>query len=152
MGRRWLALLLALALAWGPVAPARALAVAAGADLPPDPGGVVVELLRLQVPRQAQPAWLAAERSCWEPWLRRQEGFLGRELLYDARQEQALVLIRWASREHWQAIPAAEVKRMERRFRHEVRRRLGPLAPPGGGTPFALLQEGELQTMQAPLA
>ncbi|MFM9110409.1 MAG: TIGR03792 family protein, partial [Prochlorococcaceae cyanobacterium] len=125
MGRRWLALLLALALAWGPVAPARALAVAAGADLPPDPGGVVVELLRLQVPRQAQPAWLAAERSCWEPWLRRQEGFLGRELLYDARQEQALVLIRWASREHWQAIPAAEVERMERRFRHEVRRRLG---------------------------
>lgn len=142
---RVLALLLALVLvAWPPAASA----------LPPADAEIespVVEMLRLQVPREAQPAWLAAERICWEPWLRRQQGFLGRELLYDNRQQQALVLIRWASRRHWQAIPAAEVARIDRRFQAEVRRRLGPLAPGGGGTPFAILQEGELQTMDAPL-
>ncbi|MEB3265625.1 MAG: TIGR03792 family protein [Cyanobacteriota bacterium] len=127
-----LALLLTLLLGWP--APAQA---------------VVVEMLRLQVPRPAQAAWLAAERICWEPWLRRQDGFLGRELLYDPRQEEALVLIRWASRRQWQAIPPAEVARLDRRFQAEARRRLGPLAPAGGGSPFALLQEGDLRPMDA---
>lgn len=143
---RWWGVLLALALL---TAPPAAAAASSGAPTQPEP--VVVEMLRLQVPRQAQEAWLAAERICWEPWLRRQDGFLGRELLYDVRQEEALVLIRWASRRQWQAIPAAAVARIDRRFQAEVRRQLGPLAPSGGGTPFALLQEGELRTMEGPL-
>ena len=40
----------------------------------------VVEHLRLQVPRDSRDQWMAAERGSWEPWLKQQPGFLGRDL------------------------------------------------------------------------
>jgi uncharacterized protein (TIGR03792 family) len=109
------------------------------------PGGsfevAVVEHLRVKVPAEARQAWLEAERGSWEPWLAEQEGYLGRDLLWDAEREEGTLLIRWASREQWKAIPPAEVEAVQERFEQLARQATGTRQ----GNPFPLVFEGELQ-------
>ena len=109
------------------------------------PGGsfevAVVEHLRVKVPAEARQAWLEAERGSWEPWLAKQEGYLGRDLLWDAEREEGTLLIRWASREQWKAIPLAEVEAVQERFEQLARQATGTRQ----GNPFPLVFEGELQ-------
>jgi uncharacterized protein (TIGR03792 family) len=111
------------------------------APVDPEPATTVVEMLRLRVPAQARQAWLAAERECWDPWLRAQAGFLGRELLWDGERQEGVLLIRWATPELWHAIPQQEVDRVQRDFEEVARRALGQSA----GQPFPLLSSSSLQ-------
>ena len=124
----------------------------------PGPGGelrvAVIEHLRVQVPAAARAAWLEAEQASWEPWLRRQSGYLGRDLHWDAEREEGQLLIRWASREQWHAIPRAEIEAVQERFErlaHAALVRLGLLEPlpqepgeSGPANPFPLLHAEEL--------
>ena len=100
----------------------------------------ITEQLRLRVPAEQRRIWLEAERATWEPWLAGQDGFLGRELLWDPLHGEATLLIRWASREQWKAIPQDEIDAVQARFEAVVRERLGDATP----MPFPLLYEGEL--------
>jgi len=112
----------------------------------------VVEHLRVQVPAAARAAWLEAEQGSWEPWLQRQSGFLGRELHWDGEKEEGQLLIHWASREQWLAIPRQELELVQERFErlaHGALVRLGATAPLADldnpvGNPFPLVYEGEL--------
>ena len=114
----------------------------AGVELP---GGeydvAVVEHLRVKVPSEARQAWLEAERGSWDPWLAQQPGYLGRELLWDSEREEGTLLIRWASREQWKAIPLEEVEAVQERFEQLARQATGTRQ----GNPFPLVFEGELQ-------
>jgi len=109
-----------------------------------DPAGpfdvAVVEHLRVRVPAEARDAWLEAERGSWEPWLQQQQGYLGRDLFWDAESEEGTLLIRWASREQWKQIPEAEVEAVQERFEQLARTATGR----GQGNPFPLVFEGEL--------
>jgi uncharacterized protein (TIGR03792 family) len=109
------------------------------------PGGgfevAVVEHLRVKVPAEGREAWLTAERGSWEPWLQKQPGYLGRDLLWDAEREEGTLLIRWASREQWKAIPLTEVEAVQERFEELARQATGSRH----GNPFPLVFEGELQ-------
>ncbi|MFZ9849109.1 MAG: TIGR03792 family protein [Vulcanococcus sp.] len=109
-----------------------------------DPSGsfdvAVVEHLRVQVPAEAREAWLEAERGSWEPWLQQQDGYLGRDLFWDAEREEGTLLIRWASRDQWKSIPAAEVEAVQDRFEQLAREATGKRQ----GNPFPLVFEGEL--------
>jgi len=109
-----------------------------------DPEGgydvAVVEHLRIQVPDHARDAWMEAEQGSWEPWLAQQDGFLGRDLLWDPTREEGTLLIRWSSREAWKAIPQEEVEAVQQRFELIARQRLGQ----DQGNPFPLVYEGEL--------
>ena len=108
------------------------------------PGGqlevVVVEHLRIKVPADGRQAWLQAEQGSWEPWLQTQDGFLGRELLWDSEREEGTLLIRWASREQWKAIPEADVEAVLTSFEELARAATGQRQ----GNPFPLVFEGEL--------
>ena len=111
------------------------------ASLAPAPGtAAVVEHLRIHVPNQARAVWMKAEKGSWEPWLAQQDGFLGRDLLWDPETEEGTLLIRWASREQWKAIPLAEVARVQEHFEALAREGTGQLE----GNPFPLVFEGEL--------
>jgi len=115
-------------------------AIAAGEP----PGGAdptVVEHLRLAVPAAARQAWLQAEQGSWEPWLQQQQGYLGRELLWDPERQEGVLLIRWASRAHWKAIAPEQVQAVQERFEQLARRATGQVQ----GNPFPLVFEGELQ-------
>lgn len=119
----------------------------AGSPVAPEPA---MELLRLRVPAAQQQAWLAAEEESWGPWLARQEGFQGRELYWDPQRQEGVVLIRWASRDRWKAIPAQEVAAVQRRFEQLARSHLqqaGLAAATAAADPFPLVAEGELQQL-----
>lgn len=100
----------------------------------------VVEHLRIKVPADALSVWHRAEEGSWEPWLTKQDGFLGRDLLWDPETEEGTLLIRWASREQWKAIPAAEVAQVQEQFERIARDGMGQTS----GNPFPLVFEGEL--------
>ena len=109
-----------------------------------DPDGrqrvAVIEHLRVQVPRESRQAWLKAEHGSWEPWLAKQKGFIGRELLWDPQSEQGTLLIRWSSRDAWKAIPQQDVEAVQERFEQLARESTGQK----DGNPFPLVFEGEL--------
>ena len=108
----------------------------------------VLEQLRLGVPADQREVWLEGEQLTWQPWLEAQDGFLGRDLYWDPSRQEGLLLIRWASREQWKSIPAAEVQRVQNRFDAVVNQALGRLA--SAESPFPLLAEGELQIQDLP--
>ena len=100
----------------------------------------VVEHLRLQVPQESREQWMVAERGSWEPWLKQQPGFLGRDLFWDPATEEGTLLIRWSSRKAWKSISMAEVETVQERFETLAREQTGQRQ----GNPFPLVFEGEL--------
>ena len=105
-----------------------------------DEAVAVVEHLRLQVPRESRDQWMVAERGSWEPWLKQQPGFLGRDLFWDPATEEGTLLIRWSSRKAWKSISMAEVETVQERFETLAREQTGQRQ----GNPFPLVFEGEL--------
>ena len=101
----------------------------------------VVEHLRVKVPAEAREAWLKAERGSWEPMLKQQPGYLGRDLLWDAEREEGTLLIRWANRDQWKAISQEDLEAVQERFEAIARAATGHRQ----GNPFPLVFEGELQ-------
>lgn len=117
----------------------------------------VIEHLRVKVPAAARMAWLEAEQASWEPWLQRQPGYLGRHLHWDSECQEGQLLIRWASREQWHAIPRSEIDQVQERFEqlaHAALERLGVLpehtALVPRANPFPLVFAGELPPRRCP--
>ena len=106
--------------------------------------GAVVEHVRVKVPAGAQQAWLQAEQESWGPWLRRQDGFLGRDLLWDAEREEGLLLIRWRSRRQWLAIPKSDIDVVQGQFEAAACRVLAE-GVTTATNPFPLVSAGELE-------
>ena len=100
----------------------------------------VVEHLKLDVPKEFKNAWLKAEEGSWEPWLLKQDGFLGRQLFWDPKVEEATLLIGWESRTIWKNISQTEINQVQKDFEKIARKEIGEMS----GNPFPLLFEGEL--------
>ena len=102
-------------------------------------GEMVIEELRLKVPAFAKAAWLNAEKEIWDPWLSSQDGFLGRQLFWDKEKEEALILVKWKSKNLWKSIPMSEVNKVQEKFEDNVKTALNV-----SKNPFELIYEGEL--------
>ena len=100
----------------------------------------VVEHLKLDVPKRFKNAWLKAEAGSWEPWLLKQDGFLGRQLFWDPKVEEATLLIGWESRAVWKSISQTEINLVQQDFEKIARKETGETS----GNPFPLIFEGEL--------
>ena len=100
----------------------------------------IVEHLKLEVPKKFKTAWLKAEEGTWEPWLLKQEGFLGRQLFWDPKVEEATLLIGWESRTVWKNIAQSEINLVQMNFEKIARKETGI----SSGNPFPLIYEGEL--------
>ena len=100
----------------------------------------IVEHLKLDVPKKFKNAWLKAEEGSWEPWLLKQDGFLGRQLFWDPKVEEATLLIGWESREVWKSISQADINLVQQDFEKIARKETGETS----GNPFPLIFEGEL--------
>ena len=106
------------------------------------PPGVVIEHLRLKVPKRYRQDWLLAEKESWEPWLSKKKGFVERELFWDQKNEEATILIKWSSREEWKNISQAEINFVQDQFESIVREKIKSEKD----FPFPLIFEGELIT------
>ena len=100
----------------------------------------IVEHLKLEVPEEFINAWLKAEEGSWEPWLLKQDGFLGRQLFWDPKVEEATLLIGWKSRAVWKNISQTEINLVQQDFEKIARKETGETS----GNPFPLIFEGEL--------
>ncbi len=99
----------------------------------------IVEELRLSVPLKYKESWLNAEEEVWEPWLLKQDGFLGRQIFYNQKKEEALLLVKWKNRKLWKNISDEEVNKIQRIYEETVTSSLGVK-----NNPFEFIYEGEL--------
>ena len=104
------------------------------------PKDSIVEHLKLDVPKKFKNAWLKAEKGSWEKWLLKQDGFLGRELFWDPKVQEATLLIGWESRSIWKNISQSEINLVQQDFEKLARKETGETS----GNPFPLVFEGEL--------
>ena len=100
---------------------------------------IIVEELRLSVPLKYKETWLNAEEEIWEPWLLKQDGFLGRQIFYNQKTGEALLLVKWKNRNLWKNISDEEVNKMQRIYEETVNSSLGVKT-----NPFEFIYEGEL--------
>ncbi len=98
-----------------------------------------VEELRLSVPLKYKETWLKAEEEVWEPWLLKQNGFLGRQIFYNQKTEEALLIVKWKNRNLWKNISDEEVNKMQKIYEETVTSSLGVET-----NPFIFIYEGEL--------
>ena len=99
----------------------------------------IVEELRLSVPLKYKETWLKAEEEVWEPWLSKQDGFLGRQIFYNQKRGEALLLVKWKNRNLWKNISDEEVNKMQKIYEETVTSSLGVET-----NPFQFIYEGEL--------
>jgi len=99
----------------------------------------IVEELRLSVPLKYRETWLKAEEEIWEPWLSKQDGFLGRQIFYNQKTGEALLLVKWKNRNLWKNISEEEVNKMQKIYEETVTSSLGVET-----NPFKFIYEGEL--------
>ena len=99
----------------------------------------IVEELRLSVPLKYKETWLKAEEEVWEPWLSKQDGFLGRQIFYNQKTGEALLLVKWKNRNLWKNISDEEVNKMQKIYDENVMSSLGVET-----NPFQFIYEGEL--------
>ena len=99
----------------------------------------IIEELRLSVPLKYKESWLKAEEEVWEPWLSKQNGFLGRQIFYNRKTEEALLLVKWESRNLWKNISNEEVDKMQKIYEETVTSSLEV-----DTNPFKFIYEGEL--------
>mgnify|MGYP001399828681 CR=1 FL=1 len=103
----------------------------------------IVEELRLNVPLKYKETWLRAEKDVWEPWLAKQNGFLGRKIFYNQKTGEALLLVKWENRNLWKNISDEEVNKMQKIYEETVISSLDV-----DTNPFEFIYEGELFEQQ----
>ena len=99
----------------------------------------IVEELRLSVPFKYKGNWLEAEKEVWEPWLSKQDGFLGRQIFYNQKKGEALMLVKWENRKLWKNISDEEVNKIQKIYDETIISSLGVET-----NPFEFIYEGEL--------
>ena len=99
----------------------------------------VIEELRLKIPLDFKETWLEAEGNIWEPWLSKQEGYLGRQIFWNKEKEEALILVNWRNKKLWKSISIKEVNEIQERFEENVKKSLKVNV-----SPFQIIYEGEL--------
>ena len=99
----------------------------------------VVEELRLKVPSKFKDVWLHAEQEVWEPWLSKQNGFLGRQIFWNKEKEEAILLVNWKNKKLWKSISMKEVNKIQNEFEENVKNSLNIEI-----NPFELIYSGEL--------
>ena len=99
----------------------------------------VTEELRLKVPADYKDVWIQAEKSIWEPWLSNQDGFIGRQIFWNKKNQEALILVNWENKKLWKSISMEEVNQIQEKFEEEVKLSLNVNV-----NPFELIYEGEL--------
>ena len=99
----------------------------------------IIEELRLNVPNKYKETWIKAEQEIWEPWLLKQDGFLGRQIFYNQKKGEALLLVKWKNRNLWKNISDEEVNNIQKIYEEKVISSLGVET-----NPFEFIYEGEL--------
>jgi uncharacterized protein (TIGR03792 family) len=78
---------------------------------------VAVEWLRIKVNPAQRQRYLQKDAEIWTPALKRYSGFIDKTVWLNPNDDaEVIIVVRWASREQWFAIPQADLDAIEQRF------------------------------------
>lgn len=78
---------------------------------------MVIEWLKFRLAPEHRETYIELDTEIWTAALRQYPGFVSKEVWIDPTDSATVVfVIRWASREQWKAISAAELDRIAARF------------------------------------
>ncbi|BAY07353.1 TIGR03792 family protein [Calothrix sp. NIES-2098] len=78
---------------------------------------MVIELLKFKISAEMQKTYVQKDAEIWTTALAQYPGFLGKEVWLNPHDSTEIIfVIRWATKEHWQAIPFAELEAVEQNF------------------------------------
>ena len=78
---------------------------------------MIIEWLKFQVAPAHREAFIQADEAIWTAALSTYQGFLGKAVWLVPDESTAVILvIQWATREQWKAIPLADLEEIEQRF------------------------------------
>lgn len=100
---------------------------------------MVIEWLKVRVSPELREKFIEKDAEIWTSMLATYPGFSGKEVWIDPKTASDLVLlIRWASREHWKSVPSEKLVQTERLFAREF------------GGEYRFIEEGEYQVGKFP--
>jgi uncharacterized protein (TIGR03792 family) len=100
---------------------------------------VVIELLKFQVPPGEREIYIQKDAEIWTTGLAKYPGFLGKEVWINPEEPTELILIvRWATREQWKAIPLEDLQIIEEKFTQAM------------GKSYPIVESGEYQVRKFP--
>lgn len=101
---------------------------------------MVIEWLKVQVAPELREKYIQKDEEVWTKQLATHSAYLGKEVWIDPTHSDTVVLIiRWATREGWKAIPAQELEQTEKRFAQQL-----------GSTAYKIVEAGEYQVRKFP--
>ncbi|OUL20089.1 cyanobacterial protein, TIGR03792 family [Nostoc sp. RF31YmG] len=78
---------------------------------------MVIELLKFKIAAEMRETYIQKDAEIWTTALAKYPGFLGKEVWINPNDSTEIIfVIRWATREHWQAIPPVELEAVEQKF------------------------------------
>lgn len=96
---------------------------------------MVIEWLKIQVVPELRETYIQNDEAIWTAALANYPGYLGKQVWIDPHAADTVVLvIQWASRDAWKAVPAKDLEETERRFAKQM----------GEGT-YKIVEAGEYQ-------
>ncbi|MGB3534106.1 MAG: TIGR03792 family protein [Microcoleaceae cyanobacterium] len=77
---------------------------------------MVIEWLEFDVPPRQRNAFIERDKEIWTEGLKQFKGFLGKEVWIDPDTERVILVIRWQSQQDWDAVPQAEIERLDKQM------------------------------------
>jgi uncharacterized protein (TIGR03792 family) len=78
---------------------------------------VVIELLKVKIPSEQREKFIQKDAEIWTAALAKYPGFLGKEVWINPNDgTEVTLIIRWATREQWKAIPQADLVAIDQKF------------------------------------
>ncbi|HEY9665704.1 MAG TPA: TIGR03792 family protein [Coleofasciculaceae cyanobacterium] len=100
---------------------------------------MVIEWLKVRVSPELREKFLQKDAEIWTPMLASYPGFLGKEVWIDPEKPTEVILvIRWATRQAWEAVPSEKLKQVEQTFAQEL------------GVQQQIIEAGEYHVQQSP--
>ncbi|MEA5513652.1 TIGR03792 family protein [Nodularia sp. UHCC 0506] len=100
---------------------------------------MVIELLKFRVAPEVRENYIQKDAEIWTTGLAKYPGFLGKEVWIDPNDPTELILIiRWATREQWKAIPLADLQIIEEQFTQAM------------GKSYPIVESAEYQVQKLP--
>lgn len=101
---------------------------------------MVIEWLKVQVVPALREKYIQKDEEIWTAALSKYPGYLGKQVWLDAKNADIVVLvIHWASREAWKAVPVKDLEATEKLFAQQL-----------GRDTYKIIEEGEYQVRKFP--
>ncbi|MCV3213553.1 TIGR03792 family protein [Plectonema radiosum NIES-515] len=78
---------------------------------------MVIELLKMKIPPKLREKYIQKDAEIWTAALAKYPGFIGKEVWINPNDlTEVVLIIRWETREHWDAVPEAVLQAIALKF------------------------------------